>query len=94
MQHLCRNGLIPFSNKAMVKTSTHTHTQDERETHRESEWNYTATIACIHFQMPTDITSKKWIMNVPTYILTPSLMENAPKLLIHHIEIHERQTKN
>lgn len=84
MQHLCRNGLIPFSNKA---------DGEDMPTHTEKEREYTATITCIHFEMPTGMTSKKWIMNVPTYILTPSLMENAPKLLIHHIEIHERVKK-
>lgn len=37
---------------------------------------------------PWQVKSRLWMF--PTYILTPLLMEYAPELLIHHIEIHER----
>lgn len=38
------------------------------------------------------VKSRLWMF--PTYILTSLLTQNAPKLLIHHIEIHDGQTKN
>lgn len=37
------------------------------------------------------VKSRLWMF--PTYILTSLLTQNAPKLLIHHIEIHDGQTK-